>query len=281
MDSSLQRQVLEDFADLIVKHYVFSDLARVCADELRATATNEDGVRASRFAKHLTHRLRLHDRHFSVMWGQPDRPGVTTTEQQAAEAMSFQRRGRGGVLAIHRFDDIADPACADLARQSLGYLGDCDYAVIDVRDNDGGWPSMVEYLLAPLLGADPVHVLTYRSAGRSRVAMTRPDPSIRSLATLPVVVVVNNRTASAAESLAYALQSLSRATIVGIPSVGAANPVDLFAHPSGFHIYISTGAPIDPRTGTNWDQVGVLPDVVIRDEASVLDIALEIASTEC
>ncbi len=279
LESSAQRQVLDGLSELIEKHYVFSDLARLCANDLRSSATRETCVSASEFARQLTARLRLHDRHFSVVWGESDRLHVTDREQSAEEAITFQRRGRGGVLAIRRFDDTDDSAAVDLARRSLMEVGTCDYALIDVRDNDGGWPSMVEYVLAPFLDAEPVHVVTFKSAGQAdHVAMTRPDPTIMSLSGLPVVVLVNNGTASAAESLAYAFQSLARATIVGTPTVGAANPVELFAHTSGFYIYISTGAPIDPRTGTNWDQIGVQPDVLIEDEESVLGVGLEIAS---
>jgi len=272
--------VLNGLSELIERHYVFSDIARHCAEHLRSSATKATGVSASHFAQQLTTQLRVHDRHFSVVWGEPDRLRITDREQSSAdEAMTFQRRGRGGVLTIRRFDDIDDPVVADLARRSLMEFSACDYAVIDVRDNDGGWPSAVEYVLAPFLGLEPVHVVTFKSAGRAdHVAMTRPDATIVSLSELPVVVLVNSGTASAAESLAYAFQSLSRATIVGSPTVGAANPVELFGHASGFHIYISTGAPIDPRTGTNWDQIGVQPDIIIDDGASVLSVGLDIAA---
>lgn len=279
LESAAQREVLDGLAELIEEHYVFSDVGRRCADDLRSSATKEAGVSASQFARQLTTQLRVHDRHFSVTWGEPDRLRITDREQSEDDAMTFERRERGGVLTIRRFDDIDDPAAADLARRSLMAFGACDYAVIDIRDNDGGWPSMVEYVLAPFLGAVPVHVVTFKSAGRAdHIATTRPDPTIMSLVELPVAVLVNGRTASAAESLAYAFQSLSRAMIVGTPTVGAANPVELFAHTSGFHIYISTGAPIDPRTATNWDQTGVQADIIIEDERNMLDIALDIAS---
>lgn len=279
LEPSAQREVLDGLAELIERHYVFSDVARLCADDLRSSATTESGVSAFGFAGQLTTRLRVHDRHFSVTWGEPDGLRVTDREESEEDAMTFQRRGYGGVLTIRRFDDIDDAAAADLARRSLIEVGTCDYALIDVRDNDGGWPSMVEYVLAPFLGGEPSQVVTFKSAGQpDHVAMTRPDPTITSLPGMPVAVLVNGGTASAAESLAYAFQSLGRATIVGSPTVGAANPVELFAHTSGFHIYISTGAPIDPRTGTNWDQVGVQPDVLVDDEDSVLDVGLDIAS---
>lgn len=271
--------MLDGLAKLIEEHYVFSAVARICADSLRSSPPKETAVSAAQLARQLTTQLRAYDRHFSVVWGEPDRLRVTDRGQLADPALTFQRHGRGGVLTIRRFDDVDDRAAADLAHRSLTELTACDYAVIDVRDNDGGWPSMVEAVLAPFLGVDPVHVVTFKSASRAdHVAMTRPDPTITSLSEAPVVVLVNGGTASAAESLAYAFQSLSRATIVGSPTVGAANPVDLFGHASGFHIYISTGAPIDPRTGTNWDQIGVQPDILVDDGESALGIALDVAS---
>jgi C-terminal processing protease CtpA/Prc len=73
-------------------------------------------------------------------------------------------------------------------------------------------------------------------------------------------VLINGRTASAAECCAYTLQSLGRATIVGQRSAGAANPGERFAIGDGFSVFIPTQAPIDPRTSANWEGTGVVPD---------------------
>jgi hypothetical protein len=74
-------------------------------------------------------------------------------------------------------------------------------------------------------------------------------------------VLISGRTASAAESTAYTLQAAHRATIVGSTSVGAANPGGEFPLDDGFNLFVSTGTPVNPLTGRNWEGVGVTPDV--------------------
>lgn len=281
LNGTEQRRVLDGLAALVEGHYVFPDAGRAHATHLRAFPATDRVVAADRFARRLTRHLRERDRHFTVTWGEPERLELVASRPDVGPAMAVERHGEVGVLRVTRFDDLDDPASAALARRSLAGLAGARGVLVDVRDNDGGWPSMVEYLLAPFTGPMPVHVVTFRSTGHpDLVAWTRPDPDAPRLDDVPVVVLVNRGTASAAESLAYTLRTLSRATVVGGTTVGAANPVELFADRSGFHVYVPTGAPIDPRTGTNWDQVGIVPDVAC-DDADALDVALRaLASTE-
>jgi len=274
-----QRRALAGIARLIEQHCVFPEIASHCADELRNRPVRPGGTASSALARALTTELRTHDSHFTVKWG-PVAPRRRNSGADDVPAMSFRREGAAGILTIGRFDDASKPEHARLADECLAQMQECDAAVIDVRDNPGGWPSMVEHILAPLLGPEPVHIVTFRSVGRpDHAAWTRPDGRFGRLDGLPLAVVVNERTASAAESLAYAVQSTGRGTVVGRPSVGAANPADAFREKTGFHVYIPTGAPIDPRTGTNWDGSGVKPAVVVPSGDDELRAALSIVST--
>src|SRR3546814_20485654 len=91
---------------------------------------------------------------------------------------------------------------------------------------------MVGYLASAFVarGADIFNTFHSRAGTQSEAPADwydAPRP------TVPLYVVVNARTASAAESFAYTLQQAGRATIVGEASGGAANP----------------GAPGAPREG--------------------------------
>lgn len=273
-----QRRVMLAIADLIERNYVFPAVARVCAEDLRASEARRPGIACSALASELTSLLRRHDRHFSVSWGVPPSLTAASQDRRGGPALSFRRTGRIGVLTVRRFDDPSDARAAHLAKECLRRLEECDVAVIDLRENPGGWPTMVTRLLTPLLGAEPVHVVTFRRAGGGEHdEWTRPARGRSRLRDMPVFAVVDERTASAAEGMAYALQSTGRGAVVGRRTVGAANPVHCFAEPSGFHVYISTGAPIDPRTGSNWDQVGVRPDVFVGEDDDPLAAALTTA----
>jgi C-terminal processing protease CtpA/Prc len=78
---------------------------------------------------------------------------------------------------------------------------------------------------------------------------------------MPKYVLISGRTASAAESLAYTLQAARRATVIGEISAGAANPGGAFPVGDGFEVFVSISSPVNPVTGTNWNIVGVKPDI--------------------
>ena len=89
-------------------------------------------------------------------------------------------------------------------------------------------------------------------------------------------LLVGARTRSAAEGCAYDLRSLRRATIVGAATAGAARPGDLFRLTAAVAAFSPTGRAINPRTGTDWEGVGVVPDVAVA-EGDALAIAHRLA----
>ncbi|MFD5215371.1 S41 family peptidase [Microbacterium sp. NPDC058345] len=273
--ASAQRRALDGLADLIEKHYVFPAVADVCATGLRGRPVRSSGLSSSVFARELTAQLRTQDRHFAVTWGAPSSLSRWVLQDDSDPAMSMLDVGGIGILTVRRFDDAMSADAVALADDCLTRLEHSEAAIVDVRGNPGGWPSMTEHLLSAFLGPEAVHILTFTRRGESaRVVRTRPRRPVGRLAEIPLVVLVDERTASAAESLTYTLQTTSRAVIVGRRTAGAANPVESFADRSGFHVLIPTGAPVDPRTGTNWDQVGISPDVVVGDADHPLARAL-------
>lgn len=276
LSESAQREAMAGIADLIEEHYVFTDVGAACAAAVRALPPQPSDVVAADFAARLTTHLRETDRHFAVAWGAASGPRAPATES-AEPAMSATVVDEVGILTIRRFDDADDAAAARVATACLAALDPCRAVIIDVRDNGGGWPSMVEFVLAPFFGPDPVRVITFTHAQHPDLpTWTRPNGQHSHLRQLPVFAIVNEHTASAAECLAYVLQSTGRATITGHRTVGAANPVEVFPGPLGCEVFVPTGAPIDPRTGTNWEGIGVAVDVSV-DDADALARTLELA----
>jgi len=101
--------------------------------------------------------------------------------------------------------------------------------------------------------------LTYLPGG------TRPD--------VPVYVLTSGRTGSAGEAFPYHLQALERAIIVGETTYGAGNPGDTYLLDAGYAIFVSTGSAQNPITMTNWESMGVSPDIE-APAAAALDTAL-------
>ena len=82
---------------------------------------------------------------------------------------------------------------------------------------------------------------------------------------------------SAAECFAYDMKVRGRAIIVGDSTKGGAHSVDLYNLFEQFEIYIPTMRAINPVTGSNWEGVGVIPDLTVNAE-SALDSAIVLAT---
>ena len=89
-------------------------------------------------------------------------------------------------------------------------------------------------------------------------------------------ILTSSRTFSAAEDFAYSLQALKRAVIVGEKTRGGAHPIDVFIVEGDILTQIAIGNSINPITGSNWEGVGVQPDVATPADQA-LESALKLA----
>ena len=77
------------------------------------------------------------------------------------------------------------------------------------------------------------------------------------------MLLTSAHTLSAAEELAYDLQALKRATIVGETTSGQAHATFEARIDNHFEILLPTGKTLNPVTGADWEGVGVIPDVKV------------------
>jgi C-terminal processing protease CtpA/Prc len=148
--------------------------------------------------------------------------------------------------------------------------------VIDLRENRGG--SDANVLLASYFLAE--RTLLNRLLWRKQDPLefwagpsTRPE-----LTGVPVYVLVSRKSFSAAEGFAYGLQQRKRAVIVGEPTRGGANPNRFFPIGNDLEVSISIGRTVNPVSGTNWEGVGVQPDVAVPADQA-LDKVLALTAT--
>jgi C-terminal processing protease CtpA/Prc len=130
---------------------------------------------------------------------------------------------------------------------------------------------MIVLLLSHLYaGDDRVHVNDFYQRRGDRTeeywtTTTVPGPRFDGK---DVYVLTSRRTGSAAEEFAYDIKHLKRGTVIGEVTAGGANPGGLFRLSDHFAAFIATGRAINPITKTNWEGVGVEPDVkTSADEA--------------
>lgn len=162
----------------------------------------------------------------------------------------------------------------------MSAAADAKALIIDLRANGGGSPFTVALVSSYLFGADPVHLnsLYFRPANRTDDFFTDPLVAGRKFGPdKPIYVLTSSRTFSGAEEFAYNLQTRKRATIVGETTGGGANPGRGVHLPYDLTVFVPTGRAINPITKTNWEGVGVKPDVAVP-AADALDVALRLAS---
>lgn len=277
--------IAERIAALVGEHYVFPDVAETIVAGLGADVDGEPAEVAAR----LTERLQAvnHDRHLRVRHrpsgalGHPD----DWERHYAAEAV----RNAGGISRVQRLDErtgllaIAPyTSPVHLAQRyvdaAFALLAGVERLVIDLRAGRGGVPETVAYLCGYLLGDEPVHLQDIVTRdGTARQYWTNPAAG-RLPQSVPMCVLTSVATFSGCEELAYNLQAQGRATVVGERTGGGAHPVEVFELTDVLELTVPVARSVNAVTGTNWEQVGVVPDVEWPADAA-LDRALNILST--
>ncbi|HVW68116.1 MAG TPA: S41 family peptidase [Steroidobacteraceae bacterium] len=267
------RVVVDNVATIIENNYFDAGKAREIAASLRAAAqagAYDNDTDPRDLASKLTGKLQPVDHHFLVRWVDASQatPGGETELADRRYAYGFRRvemlPGGIGYLDLSYFADFdfnkPDEPARRTADAALALLANADAVIIDLRNNGGGSPAMVGYLVSAFTppGADIYNTFRHRDRNDSeRPKVPYPNPRLD----VPLYVLISGRTASAAESAAYTLQAPKRARIIGAPSGGASNPGGEFPVDGGYTIFVSTSTAINPITGTNWEGAGVRPDV--------------------
>lgn len=174
-----------------------------------------------------------------------------------------------GYIQLSRFSGESptelEEAIADLTNQGVSRL------VLDLRGNGGGLlDASVE--IADQFVADGQILKQISRAQGERLYMA--DDAVVS--DLPLVVLVNRGTASAAEIVAGALQDLERATLIGSVTFGKGSVQLVYDLSDGSSIHITSARWFTPD-GSQIDQQGLTPDIVVAEEVTPdgRDVVLE------
>ncbi len=164
-----------------------------------------------------------------------------------------------GYVAISDFDGGADTEFLDALRtlQKQGAQG----FIFDVRFNGGGSVDVLAKMLDPLLPEGPIISLRDK-AGEETVL--RSDAHALDL---PMAVLVNDQSISAAEFFPAALQEYGKAIIVGDHTTGKGYSQRAYELSDGSAIILSDRTYYTPK-GKNLAGVGIKPDVsvALREE---------------
>ncbi len=144
--------------------------------------------------------------------------------------------------------------------------------IIDVRQNSGGLVSALKPILNRFIPAATVATAEYADGSRKAIVETDSD----TIFDLPMVILVDGRTASAAELFAGALRDECGAMIVGTQTYGKAVMQNTYEFSDGSALTISTAKVYLTKSGT-WDETGLKPDylVELNIDAAIEDLTPE------
>ncbi len=189
-------------------------------------------------------------------------PVTITRAVVRVHAVRARAEGRVGYLRITTFNERAEQgvrrAVRDLAREIDGELG----WVIDLRNNPGG-------LLDQALGVTDVFLAGGEivfTRGRGREASRRFPAGADDLSgNLPIVVLINGGSASAAEIVSGALQDHDRALVIGTRSFGKGSVQTIMPVSGGGAVRLTTARYYTP-SGRSIQSTGIMPDILAEPD---------------
>ncbi|MGI6030671.1 MAG: S41 family peptidase [Eubacteriales bacterium] len=185
-------------------------------------------------------------------------PMQFTMERAKLEIQSVTHEmldGNVGYLAISEFNNKTTEQFR-LAMEDILAQEDLQGIVFDVRNNGGGDANVIWKVLDMLLPEGNIYKLVDK-AGNEQTFDS--DEAAMLDGQLPVTVLVNGNTASAAELFAAALQDYDYAEIVGETTFGKGTGLSVVDVGDGSGLAISTTLYYTP-SGKNIEGVGVIPD---------------------
>lgn len=180
--------------------------------------------------------------------------------------------GNIGYLALNWMAPQDEPSRKAIAG-AFALLHNTDALIIDLRGNPGGMGGAELFMSYLSQGPPFVTAVAHWREGdqtRTQIFKTTDLGKLSYGGKKPVFVLTSHRTFSAAEGLAYTIQSFKRGIVVGETTGGGANPSQMGFLPlgHGFSAFIPTGYVLNPITKTNWEGAGVKPNVSVpADEA--------------
>ena len=174
-----------------------------------------------------------------------------------------------GNIGYLDFRTFHDPAYAsETATSVMQFFSNTDALIIDLRNNNGGVLEMAQFISSFLFSQKESPLYKYYYYEKPNIKTERemwllPSVPGKRLNKIDIYILTSGATFSSAEWMSYSLQNLKRVTIIGEQTAGGAHPVDRKILAQGLTINIPFGEVKDPFTNTDFEGVGVTPDIKI------------------
>lgn len=275
---------MRNVCDRLLNAYVLSDMGKRMSERLHqglAAGQFDHITDPVAFADALTGEVQTvqHDGHLMLRYAPED--AADTMARDEVDPLARIRTANYGLRKVEvlpgniGYIDIAH-FWADTAqgrttvKAAFQFVANTEALIIDLRTCGGGSQDAVRDM-AGFFFAQPTHLNDMYDRMRNDTThyWTRPDAAFVRFTTLPLYVLTGPLTFSAAEEFCYDLQARQRATIVGERTGGGAHGMDEVPVGHGMILSLPYCEAINPVTHTNWEGVGVLPEVQVEADAAL------------
>ncbi|MBO0657009.1 S41 family peptidase [Streptomyces triculaminicus] len=272
--------VIDRALERITAGYVFPERVAAIDAALRGRlASGEyEGLTGPAFCEAVTAHLQeaCPDRHLRLLWqDEPQSMDTADKDKETGQAafLALLRKENQGVRRFEFLEggvghiDVRRVAFPDEGARTIGAAMEMAAGtralVLDLRACSGGVPEGAAMWCSYFFADDQVHLndIYERATDTTRQYWTAGHlPAPRYLGR-PVYVLTSAATFSAGEDIAYTLQAHGRATLVGETTRGGAHPTARYPVTEHITVTVPAARTISTVTGTNWEGVGVVPDI--------------------
>lgn len=277
------------------KNYVFPEVAIKMSKILAVNSKNgkyNSLANPGELARQLTNDLQeiSKDKHLMVVYNPAiiARENTLTDEDRTNEEAEWARElvnhikrdnygfkevkildGNTGYLDLREF---VDPKYgSETLAAVMNFLKNTSAIIVDLRQNDGGSPEMVQLLASYFFSSEPVHLANHYNRPRNELTESWTLSNVTGVRRpeVDLYILTSSKTFSAAEAFSYQLKYLKRATIVGEKTAGGAHLTGSVIATDKFYLRIPQGRTTSPVTNSNWEGIGVTPDIEVSAEEAL------------
>jgi hypothetical protein len=288
VDARTRKEVAEALVAALAGGYAHAEvgqrMAAVVRKKLRTGAYDKINS-AEEFAHVLTADVRaiVDDKHLRVMFAGHGEALMGPSGSSPMVMMAMMRAMNGAVARVQILEgnigymEVNGEAPLDAAKDPIAaafaFLRNTNALIIDARGNAGGDPQTVAFYMSYLSAGAPyvVNRIHWREGNRIEETLSTDVGPLTYGAKKPVFYLTSSRTFSGGEEFAYDLQAFKRGVIVGETTGGGANPSDLRQLGHGFSMRLPGGYAVNPVTDSNWEGVGVSPDVNVPAAQALIE----------
>lgn len=287
LDAAARNTVIDELLKQIDRIYILPDVAKKMELAIRARQAKKEydaitsGQELARVLTDHLHQVR-NDSHLYVEYFAAGIPYDSKKPPVAADVQRFRENGRrrnyeyrkverldGGIGLLQIDGFYPEEWAQDTIIAAMAFLANSEAIILDLRQNHGGAGYT---LLCSYFFEEETHLSDHynREENTTRQYWTYPIVPGKKLADKDLYILTSHETISAPEALAYDMQYLKRAIVVGETTHGGAHPTTIYRITDHFSAAIPFARTIHPGNSTDEGEAGVKPDVAVPADQALL-----------